>query len=119
SGADPELVALCKRCLSADPSDRPTNAGAVAEEVAAYQAAAADRVRHAELDLVRAKGERAKAEAEAKQIRQQKRLQLALAVAILLIVGLGAGGWIWASNQKAQRREQTAQKVNEALDEAA
>ena len=33
-GAEPELVALCKRCLAFAPEDRPRDAGAVAEETA-------------------------------------------------------------------------------------
>ena len=32
-GAEPELVALCKRCLAAEPADRPADAGEVAEAV--------------------------------------------------------------------------------------
>src|SRR5262249_863734 len=33
-GAEPELVSLCKRCLSAEKDDRPKNAGEVAKAVA-------------------------------------------------------------------------------------
>ena len=29
-GAEPELVALCKKCLAFEPADRPADAGAVA-----------------------------------------------------------------------------------------
>ena len=29
SGAEPELVALCKKCLAFEPAERPANAGAV------------------------------------------------------------------------------------------
>ncbi|MBX9583007.1 MAG: serine/threonine protein kinase, partial [Gemmataceae bacterium] len=42
-GADPELVALAKQCLSHDPIGRPADAGAVAAAVAAYRAGVADR----------------------------------------------------------------------------
>src|SRR5262249_49616251 len=48
-GADPELVALCKRCLSPRPEDRPADAGEVAEAVAALRTAADERARQAEL----------------------------------------------------------------------
>src|SRR5205814_1624945 len=64
-GADPGLVELCKRCLAADKADRPADAGEVARAVASLRAAADERARRAELDRVRAEGERAKAEAEA------------------------------------------------------
>ena len=53
-GADPELVALCKRCLAPEPDDRPRDAGEVAAAVAALRAAAEERARRAELDRVRA-----------------------------------------------------------------
>jgi eukaryotic-like serine/threonine-protein kinase len=43
SGAEPELVALCKQCLAFEPGDRPADAGAVAEAVAGLRAAADER----------------------------------------------------------------------------
>src|SRR5262249_50562033 len=39
-GADPDLVALCKRCLAPRPADRPADASVVAKSVAALRAAA-------------------------------------------------------------------------------
>src|SRR5262249_23888558 len=52
-GADPELVELCKRCISPKQGDRPADAGAVAAAVAALRQAADERARTAELDRVR------------------------------------------------------------------
>lgn len=78
SGADPELVALCRRCLSPEPADRPANAGEVAKAVARLRTAAEHSARQADLDRVRAEGERAKAEAEARDQRERRRVQLAL-----------------------------------------
>jgi len=40
SGAEPELLALCKRCLAFEPAERPADAGAVAQAVAGLRAAA-------------------------------------------------------------------------------
>jgi serine/threonine protein kinase len=40
-GAEPDLVALCKRCLAPRPEDRPTDAGEVAKAVAELRTAAA------------------------------------------------------------------------------
>ncbi len=54
SGADPDVIALCKRCLAFEPADRPADAGVVAAEVAALRRAADDRVRQAERDKVAA-----------------------------------------------------------------
>src|SRR5262245_52843394 len=51
-GADPELVALCKRCLSPRPEDRPADAGEVATQIAALRTAADERARQAEVDRV-------------------------------------------------------------------
>jgi serine/threonine protein kinase len=53
-GAEPELVALCRRCLAPEPDDRPRDAGEVAAVVAALRTAAEERARRAEIDRVRA-----------------------------------------------------------------
>jgi serine/threonine protein kinase/Flp pilus assembly protein TadD len=52
--ADPELVALCKRCLAREKEDRPADAGVVATAVSALRAAADDRARRAEIDREKA-----------------------------------------------------------------
>ena len=49
-GAEPELVALCKRCLAYQPADRPRDASALAEEVASLRAATEERARAAYLE---------------------------------------------------------------------
>ena len=48
-GADAELVALARDCLAAEPEDRPRDARAVADAVAAYLAGVQERLRAAEL----------------------------------------------------------------------
>ncbi len=47
-GADAELAALCKRCLTPDRDRRPRHAGAVATAVSAHLAAVEERLRQAE-----------------------------------------------------------------------
>ncbi|HEY7330524.1 MAG TPA: serine/threonine-protein kinase [Gemmataceae bacterium] len=91
-GADPELLALCKRCLAPEPADRPTDAGDVARAVAALRAAADERARRAELDKVRLEGEQAAAEARALERRKRRRLWLGAAAALVLaaLAGLSA-----------------------------
>jgi tetratricopeptide (TPR) repeat protein len=84
-GAEPELVALCKRCLAFAPLDRPRDAGALAEEVAGLRAAAEERARTAER-------ERAVAEAQAAEQRRKRRWQLAAAGAVVLALLAGLGG---------------------------
>jgi Flp pilus assembly protein TadD len=108
SAADADLVALAKRCLAPDPAGRPADAGAVTQEVAAYQAGVQERLRQAEL-------RRAAAEGEARVERKRRRLQLVLAGAVLALV-LGAGGVLWwdqqqraAARAKQQEADQAAQ----------
>jgi tetratricopeptide (TPR) repeat protein len=100
-GAEPELVALCKRCLAFAPPDRPRDAGAVAEEVAALRAATEERARVAEK-------ERAAAEVKAAEQRKRRRWQAAVAAAGVLILALvGVGAW-WMDRQAAERDKERA-----------
>jgi eukaryotic-like serine/threonine-protein kinase len=91
-GADPELVALCKSCLSPEKRDRPANAAEVARAVAALRAAADERARRAELERVRLEGEQAIAVAQTLERRKRRRLWLGAAAALVLAAlgGLGA-----------------------------
>ena len=75
-GAEPELVALAKRCL-ADLPERPADAAEVADAVARLRAAAEERARRAELD-------RAAAEVRVAEQRKQRRIWFALAAALML-----------------------------------
>jgi tetratricopeptide (TPR) repeat protein len=89
STADADLIALCKRCLAAEPSERPADAGAVANEVAALRLAAVERARRAEI---------AAAEAGVREREERKRRQVWLrgvgAVAAVLAVGVGVSSWL-------------------------
>jgi tetratricopeptide (TPR) repeat protein len=122
-GAEPELVALGKRCLAAEKADRPANAFEVAETVATLRIAADERARRAELDRVRAEGERAKAEAESREQKKRRRVQLALAVAVALLVAVGGGFAWWNEKQEADRRaeriERHAERERDALERKA
>jgi eukaryotic-like serine/threonine-protein kinase len=100
-GAEPELVALCKRCLAFEKADRPANAGEVGTAVAKLRADADERARVAEL-------EQARAQAEALEQRKRRRVQLALAAAIgLLLLGGAAFGW-YSDRQETRRRSEAA-----------
>jgi tetratricopeptide (TPR) repeat protein len=100
-GAEPELVALCRRCLAFDPADRPRNAGAVAEEVANLRSAAEERARAAEK-------ERAAAEVKVAEQKKRRRWQRAVAAAVVVILALVGGGAWWMDRQAADRERERA-----------
>ena len=106
-GAEPELVALCKRCLSPKPADRPANGGEVAAAVAEFRQAAEARARQAELD-------RATAEATVAEGRKRRRVQLALAGAVVLLVAGAGGVAVWRAGETRDRRGQVAALLEEA-----
>jgi len=111
SGAEPELVSLCKRCLAPKPAGRPSDAGQVATAVAELRAAADERARRAELDRVKAEGEKAAAEVRDTEQKKRRRSQfiLASAFAVLLIVGVVVATWlaIRAVGAEARARQET------------
>jgi tetratricopeptide (TPR) repeat protein len=100
-GADAELVALARHCLSPQPEDRPADGKAVADAVAAYRTGVEERLRVAER-------QRAVAEAKAVEQRKRRKVQLALAGAVaLLVFGAGATAW-WLDIQAEERRRAAA-----------
>jgi Flp pilus assembly protein TadD len=119
-GADPELIALCQRCLAPEPADRPADAGAVARAVAALRAAADERARRAELERVQAEAEKAAAQLQAAEQRKRRRVQLALCAALgVLLLGGGAVAWWSAAQAQAARARQgrNAEAVTGLLDQ--
>jgi len=111
-GADPDLVALCRRCLAPRPEDRPADAGAVAKAVAALRAAADERARRAELDRVRAEAEAREAVARAAAQRQRRWLLLAASgvIAAVLLAGLSVSLWQMRQAMQALQAEQQARE---------
>lgn len=118
--ADGELTALCRRCLSPNPADRPANGQAVADGMTAYLDGVQERLRAAER-------ERAVAVVRASEERKRRRVQLALAAALLLLAtGAGVAGW-WYQQDQAQktmaraewmaRQDNLNQEVSAALHE--
>jgi formylglycine-generating enzyme required for sulfatase activity len=101
-GADAELVGVARRCLAADAADRPADARAVASEVGGYRAGVEARLRRAELDRVKAEGDKATAEAKAEEQRKRRRVQLALAGFVVLVA---IGGGIAATVVQQDRAE--------------
>ncbi len=106
-GAEPDLVALCKRCLSPEKTDRPRDAGEVATAVARLRAEADERARQAELD-------RAKAEAETREQRKRRRVQAALGVAVAAAVALVAFGLWWEDRRAFNLAQAQAAALTDA-----
>jgi tetratricopeptide (TPR) repeat protein len=105
--ADAELIDLAKRCLAAEPKDRPRHAGELAAQLTAYLESVEARLRRAEL-------ERAAAEVQAREERKRRRVQLALAAAVLLLLaGGGASAWLW-QHQRQARADEVARRRQEA-----
>jgi serine/threonine-protein kinase len=112
-GAEPDLVALARDCLAAEPKDRPAHAGVVAERLGTYLAGVEERLRRAELERVAAQ---AKAEAE----RKRRRLTLALAASLMTLLALGgSAAWWYQRDRDARAAQDAAQEAREAAQEAA
>lgn len=104
SGAEPGVIALCKRCLAFDPLQRPEDGLAVAAEVAALRREAEQRAKQAEIEQARA---RVFAE------EQRKRRKIWFALAIVLLVGVITSStlalWAFTLESQAKANEQRAQ----------
>jgi Protein kinase domain len=92
-GAEPELVALCKKCLAFEPADRPPDA--VAAAVAGLRAAADERARQAELERVEAEGKTREALARAAEQRRRRRIVVTASEIIALVFLVGFAGVLW------------------------
>ena len=95
-GADAELIALTKKCLSPEAIDRPRDAQAVADGLSDYLAGVQER-------LQEAKRERAVAEAKAVEERRRRRVQLALAASLLAFTALGGLSTTYFLQQRAEQ----------------
>jgi serine/threonine-protein kinase len=105
-GADQELIALTKACLSPQATNRPKDAVAVTHALTAYLDRIQEGLRKAELAQAEARGRVAD---EAKR----RRLALALAAAMVLALSLG-GGWLWEKADREARQTQPTHEVNQA-----
>ena len=84
-GADPELVRLAERCLAPRKADRPADAGAVAEAVAAYLTGVEERLQQERLRREREQVQRA-------EEHRRRKLWLGLAAAVLVVLLAGIVG---------------------------
>ena len=121
-GADPELIALARYCLKANPDERPADAKQVANAIAAHRAGVEDRLHRAERERAAAEAKAAeevntRREAEAREAERSKRLRmqrvLAATIALVILVA-GAGAW-WVE-RKAEEKERVERAKQAELD---
>jgi tetratricopeptide (TPR) repeat protein len=110
SGADPDLVALARRCLDPNPDVRPPDGKAVADAAAAYRTRVEEQLRQAET-------ERAAAEARAAEQRRKRRWQLA-ATAVFGLLLAGAAGFAWWQDKQATRNDDAIESLIGRSEEA-
>jgi tetratricopeptide (TPR) repeat protein len=95
---NPELVALCRQCLSPEREGRPRDASELAAALADLRVAAEERARTADLDRVRA-------EAETRELRARRKVVIAVAASVaLLLTSGGVFAW-WHDHVNARHRE--------------
>jgi WD40 repeat protein len=119
-GADQVLVSLAERCLRKEPNERLADGGAVAGEVALYQADVRRRWQQAEVERATAEAEsrRVAAEAREKQAREtakseRRARRLAWGLAAALALGLTGTScfFVLARRQAAEVERQRQQAV--------
>ena len=113
-GAEPELIALCKRCLSFVPSSRPEHAGIVADEVGRIRLRTTQRIAELEIE---------KQTDAVRQAEQRKRRGLrnraAGAIAAVLVLGLiGTTVGLVAAREKAAQSTAAEAKERDARRDA-
>jgi eukaryotic-like serine/threonine-protein kinase len=103
-GADAELIALTKTCLSPEAIDRPKDAQAVADGLTTYLDGVQERAQAAER-------ERAVAVARAIEERRRRRVQLALVASVLALTTLGGLSTTYYLQQRAKRDQQELERA--------
>ena len=95
--AEPDLVALCMRCLSSEKANRPADANAVATEVAGLRAAAEERAKQAEI---------AKATSDTR-----RRVLTWSAAAVLAVLALGIIASVMQAYRATEAKRETAAQL--------
>jgi serine/threonine-protein kinase len=127
-GADAELIDLARRCLAAEPMNRPQHAGAVAAAVTAYQNSVAERLRQAELthaaevarteeaQATAAQERRAREAAQARVVAEQRarRRSVAVTALISLFLLVAVSGGMWLQRYYADTRQGVGSMLNTA-----
>ena len=108
-GADPDVIALCKRCLAFEPADRPMTADEVAQQVGALRRAADDRARQAERDKL-------SAEVRAAEQSKRRRILQWAAVAVVCVLTSGVIVSLWQAKRAKWAEAEALLKQRDAED---
>jgi uncharacterized protein YjgD (DUF1641 family) len=112
--AEPELVALCRRCLASEQQERPADGLAVAAAVAGIRQAAETRARQAELQR-----ERTLVQAAEQTRRRRLALGAGLAIVAVLVAGLVASLYqMQRANQERDAKAVALEAEQKATNEA-
>ncbi len=98
-GAEPELIALAKRCLAPDPAERPRDAGEVAQAITALRADAERRARQLEM-------ERARDEVRLAEEGKRRRVKVALLITFFILLAVGGFAAWGIESIRAERNEE-------------
>ena len=102
-GADAELITLAKQCLEVEPTDRPKDATALAEQVTGYLESVETKLRTAEVQ----------------RARFRVTLGLGAATLAILIAGIAATAWqAREANKQTLVAQAASEKANEERDKA-
>jgi serine/threonine protein kinase len=116
-GAEPDLIALAKKCLMVNPFDRPSDAGMVAKSVSEHLTGVQERLRQTEMEKSAAEARAVEARATLKAERRAR--QLALSLTAVMLVGLAGLGWFyWQGEQQRKRAEASERSAQQSLKEA-
>jgi tetratricopeptide (TPR) repeat protein len=104
-GADADLIALARDCLSPEPNDRPKDASVVEKRLTDYLASVEERLRQAELDRAAAEAQAKEAVLTQQQAERARRRTLwgAASAALFLVALLAAGYFAWRDREARQK----------------
>ena len=106
--ADPDVVALCKRCLAFEQNDRPATADEVATAVGGLRRAADERAKRAEQDKLTAEVR------ATEQVKRRRAVQWAAgAVVAVLLLGVAGTTIGLIREARARRDAETAERATE------
>jgi serine/threonine-protein kinase len=111
SGADAELVEICRTCLAPSLSVRFRNGQVVADRIGSYVASVEERAREAQVAA-------AEARVKAADERKARKLTLALGASVVLTLLVGGAGYRFVELQQVEQLQANQAAVNRALDEA-